>query len=91
MFLEADYGVAIDIWSAGCILAEMLQKKPLFMGNNTAQMLSLITAFTGKVTAADLAFVSNRKARSYMLDMPEPVAGPVDLQAKFPHASTYEL
>jgi mitogen-activated protein kinase 1/3 len=89
VFLEADYNVAIDVWSAGCILAEMLQKKPLFMGNNTAQMLKLIVGFCGKVTPADLAFVSNRKARTYMLDMPE--APPTDLPAKFPAAGAAAL
>lgn len=28
------YDVAVDIWSAGCILAEMLEGKPLFPGKD---------------------------------------------------------
>lgn len=61
VFLEANYGTAIDVWSAGCIMAEMLQRKPLFMGSNTAQMLRLVVQFTGKPSEADLTFVTNKK------------------------------
>jgi p38 MAP kinase len=28
------YGVAVDIWSTGCIFAEMLEGKPLFPGKD---------------------------------------------------------
>ena len=63
VFLEANYGTAIDVWSAGCIMAEMLQRKPLFMGSNTAQMLRLVVQFTGKPSEADLTFVTNKKVR----------------------------
>lgn len=28
------YDVAVDIWSVGCILAEMLEGKPLFPGKD---------------------------------------------------------
>ncbi len=28
------YGKAIDIWSAGCIMAELIGKKPLFDGED---------------------------------------------------------
>lgn len=42
-------------------MAEMLQRKPLFMGSNTAQMLRLVVQFTGKPSEADLAFVTNKK------------------------------
>mmetsp|Transcript_10481 Transcript_10481/g.15706 ORF Transcript_10481/g.15706 Transcript_10481/m.15706 type:complete len:538 (+) Transcript_10481:90-1703(+) len=89
VFLEAEYNVAIDIWSAGCILAEMLQKKPLFMGSNTAQMLKLIVQFCGKDNDIDLSFVANRKARSYILDMQD--CTPVDLPSKFPNSGANAL
>ena len=28
----ADYSTPVDMWSAGCIFAEMVSKKPLFDG-----------------------------------------------------------
>ena len=32
ILLEKDYGPAIDVWSVGCIFAEMVNRKPLFAG-----------------------------------------------------------
>jgi len=34
------YDVAVDIWSAGCIFAEMLEGKPLFPGKDREYCLS---------------------------------------------------
>jgi len=28
------YDASIDIWSIGCIIAEMIQKRPLFIGDS---------------------------------------------------------
>lgn len=30
------YDVAVDVWSTGCIFAEMLEGKPLFPGKDRA-------------------------------------------------------
>ena len=34
--VSQDYGKPIDVWSIGCILAEMLKRKPLFPGRTLA-------------------------------------------------------
>jgi serine/threonine protein kinase len=34
------YDVAVDIWSVGCIFAEMLEGKPLFPGKDRAYRVS---------------------------------------------------
>ena len=36
------YDKSVDIWSAGCILAELLLRKPLFKGDTVEHQLSLI-------------------------------------------------
>jgi p38 MAP kinase len=41
------YGVEVDIWSAGCIFAEMLEGKPLFPGKDHVNQFSLITDLLG--------------------------------------------
>lgn len=41
------YDVEVDIWSAGCILAEMLLGKPLFPGTDHINQFSIITELLG--------------------------------------------
>ena len=42
VLLGAEYGRAVDVWSAGCILAEMLGRAPLFPGRDALEQLRLI-------------------------------------------------
>uniref|UniRef100_A0A915ETN0 Protein kinase domain-containing protein n=1 Tax=Ditylenchus dipsaci TaxID=166011 RepID=A0A915ETN0_9BILA len=39
---EERYGPAVDLWSVGCILAELFVKKPIFQGNSEFSQLELI-------------------------------------------------
>ena len=41
------YSTSIDIWSCGCILAEMITGKPLFPGTNDEEQLKLIFDIMG--------------------------------------------
>lgn len=41
------YDVAVDIWSAGCIFAEMLEGRPLFPGKDHVHQFSIITELLG--------------------------------------------
>lgn len=38
---STDYGVGIDLWSAGCILAEMFVGRPIMPGRNEVKHASL--------------------------------------------------
>jgi len=38
----------VDIWSAGCILAEMILRKPLFPGEDINHQIKLIFELLGK-------------------------------------------
>ena len=48
---------AIDIWSIGCIFAEILLGKPLFPGRNVVHQLELITDLLGTPSAEVIAKV----------------------------------
>lgn len=52
------YTPAIDIWSIGCIFAEMLTGKPLFPGKNVVHQLDLMTDLLGTPSAESIARVS---------------------------------
>jgi serine/threonine protein kinase len=47
VFSLLQYSPAIDIWSIGCIFAEILTGKPLFPGKHVRQQLDLITDLLG--------------------------------------------
>nr|CCC92130.1 putative mitogen-activated protein kinase 3 [Trypanosoma congolense IL3000] len=42
------YNTAVDIWSVGCIMAEMYIRKPVLPGRNTIDQLRLICTYIGK-------------------------------------------
>ena len=42
-----DYSFGVDIWSAGCILAELLLNKPLAAGKSELEQLRLVATLTG--------------------------------------------
>lgn len=48
------YGPGVDIWSAGCVLAEMMLLEPLFQGDNDIQMVDLIGKVLGRPSEEDL-------------------------------------
>jgi len=67
MCSHQDYDAAIDVWSVGTILAEMIRRKPLFAGDHYIHQLNLIFELLGTPrTPADLACVSNAKALKYI-------------------------
>lgn len=45
-----EYGPSVDMWSVGCLLAEMLTRKPLFAGKDEAEQLELIFHVVGTPT-----------------------------------------
>ena len=49
-----NYDGAIDLWSAGCVIAEMLLGQPLFNGENNAEQLLAIIHVLGSPSKAQL-------------------------------------
>lgn len=41
------YSTAIDVWSVGCILAELITRKPLLPANSEEEQIQLITDLVG--------------------------------------------
>lgn len=66
IFLQG-YTKSIDIWSVGCILAEMLSNRPLFPGKNYLDQLNHILDVLGSPSAEDLECIINEKVIFYRL------------------------
>ncbi|XP_020251512.1 mitogen-activated protein kinase 4-like [Asparagus officinalis] len=80
-----NYGTSIDVWSVGCIFAELLGRKPIFPGTECLNQLKLIVNVLGTVNDADLGFIDNPKARKYIKTLPYTPGIP--LPALYPHAN----
>jgi len=61
-----NYSTAIDIWSIGCIFAEMMGRKPLFPGHNTQHQLQLIITYLGTPRGEELRKIPNIKCRKFI-------------------------
>lgn len=72
-----DYSYAIDIWSIGCILAELLIRKPLFPGHNTQHQLDLVIDVLGAPDTEELNLIPNEKVRKFIKSCPTPEHHPV--------------
>lgn len=81
----SEYTAAIDIWSVGCILMEIIRREPFFSGKDYVQQLGLITQLLGSPEDSDLGFLRSDNARKYVKQLPhfpkQPFAG------KFPDVS----
>lgn len=53
-----DYNIAVDIWSSGCVLAEMLVGQPLFAGKDGVDQLKQIIDIKGTPTPVELYAMS---------------------------------
>lgn len=47
MLFKQKYTGAVDVWSVGCILAELLGRRPIFPGNNFTNQIQLIFGILG--------------------------------------------
>uniref|UniRef100_A0A8C9RRA1 mitogen-activated protein kinase n=1 Tax=Scleropages formosus TaxID=113540 RepID=A0A8C9RRA1_SCLFO len=72
------YTQAVDIWSVGCIMAEMLLGKPLFKGNDHLDQLTEIMKITGTPTQEFIVKLQSQDVK--MVDTsPLPLAPAISL------------
>ncbi|KAJ4906408.1 Mitogen-activated protein kinase 12 [Raphanus sativus] len=67
----SEYTSAIDIWSVGCILGEIMTGQPLFPGKDYVHQLRLITELVGSPDNSSLGFFRSDKARRYVRKLPQ--------------------
>lgn len=61
------YTKGVDMWSMGCILAELLGGKPLFPGESTLNQLERVIEVVGAPTAQDIQSMKSKFAQT-MID-----------------------
>jgi mitogen-activated protein kinase 7 len=64
------YTKAIDIWSVGCILAELLGGKPMFKGKDYVDQLNQILRYLGTPSEETLQRIGSPRAQEYVRSLP---------------------
>jgi len=60
------YTSAIDVWSVGCILAELIRRKPLLPAQTEQEQMMMITNLVGKPEAALIDQIEDADNRTFM-------------------------
>ena len=63
------YAKAVDIWSVGCIFAELLGRQPLFPGDHYLDQIQKIIAVTGTPKMEELEFIQKKEAKEFFLKL----------------------
>eukprot|EP00755_Sulcionema_specki_P007374 Sspe_Gene.38090::Locus_18371_Transcript_1_1_Confidence_1.000_Length_1310::g.38090::m.38090 len=89
LLMCTSYTPAVDIWSVGCIFAELMNRRVLFQGKDYLQQLNLICECLGVPSDDDMAFLKQHEATKYMKSLPyapKPLTSVVPSIAKNPTA-----
>ncbi|CAN0310747.1 unnamed protein product, partial [Discosporangium mesarthrocarpum] len=63
------YGYAVDLWSVGCIFAELLGRQPVFPGKSFIHQLTLIFEVVGSPRPSEVAHIRNPEANRFLETM----------------------
>ena len=67
----SEYTKAIDIWSIGCILAELLGRTALFPGDNYLDQIQRIISILGTPKFKEISYITNEKALEFIQSLPK--------------------
>lgn len=60
------YDSKIDVWSVGCILAELIIRKPLLPASSEEDQLNMITKLLGNPSNKLIQKIENEKNRDFV-------------------------
>ena len=80
-----EYTKAVDMWAVGCILAELLGRKPLWPGSDSQHQLELICQCVGKPHPETIARIQTPEIRDFVLSIPN--NRPVQFHDLYPDAN----
>ena len=62
LLLARKYTTSVDIWALGCVVGEMLQRRPIFASTSTLGQIQNILHITGRPPDADLECIDSKYA-----------------------------
>lgn len=70
MLNSRGYSKSIDVWSVGCILAEMISGRAIFPGRHYLDQIKLILSVIGSPRREELDWIRNQRAKDYLISLP---------------------
>ncbi|XP_031789330.1 p38 map kinase isoform X1 [Nasonia vitripennis] len=64
------YNQTVDIWSVGCIMAELLTGRTLFPGTDQIDQLTRVLVLCGTPTEETVSRITSQEARNYIQSLP---------------------
>lgn len=64
--MNKSYNKSLDMWSVGCIFAELLQRITLFPGETNANQVIMVLKIIGVPDDQDLTFIDNKHAMDFV-------------------------
>ena len=74
VILGVPYTTAVDIWSLGCVLAELYTGQPLFPGENEVEMMAMMMEIFGIPPSAFINEASRKNMFFSRSNMPKIIA-----------------
>ncbi|KAH9254661.1 hypothetical protein BASA81_007428 [Batrachochytrium salamandrivorans] len=87
----AGYSKAIDMWAVGCILAELLARKPLFPGTDADHQITLICDVLGRPALDLLDKCQHEETKQFLLEIPVKAKRPLAVYPKTNDISAVDL
>lgn len=87
--LSLTRSLAVDVWSVGCILAELLGSKPFFKGRDYVDQLNQILHYLGTPSESTLSRIGSPRAQEYVRNLP--YMQKISFQQLFPRANVDAL
>ncbi|KAJ7662488.1 hypothetical protein B0H17DRAFT_1093410 [Mycena rosella] len=85
------YDAAVDIWSVGCIFAEMLEGKPLFPGKDHVNQFQIITELLGTPPPDVMASITNENTQRFVEGLPKHARMPLTNRLRTKDADALSL
>eukprot|EP00828_Plagiopyla_frontata_P047737 TRINITY_DN8920_c0_g2_i2.p1 TRINITY_DN8920_c0_g2~~TRINITY_DN8920_c0_g2_i2.p1 ORF type:complete len:298 (+),score=40.30 TRINITY_DN8920_c0_g2_i2:122-895(+) len=84
-----EYECSVDVWSVGCIFAELLRRRPFLPGSDTRKQIELIFEYIGTPSDEEINIIPREKSKAFVKSLPK--RKPKNFEQIFPKASPEAL